>query len=418
VDVESEIRKRIQERGRITFAEFMELALFWPRGGYYTNPDNIGPRGDFYTAPSAHPTFGALLCVQVFQMWRLLDCPPTFWLVEMGAGDGLLCHDLVSYSVHLPQGFQDALRYLCLDRRVALLEDRRRVERLAAHGIPLRRIEGCFFSNELVDSFLVHRVTMTNGALKEVYLTLKDGKLVEVLDSPSTPALEERLASLGVSLTEGFSAEINLAMGPWMEETSSALKRGFLLTIDYGHPATELYSQRRRRGTLTCFHRHAQTDNPYVRIGRQDITAQVDFTSLIEEGRRRGLEPLGFNTQREFLHNLGLRELMARLPAMGLNQREVEANRLGMLDIVRPGGMGEFKVLAQGKGVGTPPLWGFGPAAAGAQHAAPLLEAVLEGLPVPLLTPRHMPLLEGRYPHLASFDLERLWPEQDHKFAR
>ena len=102
MDVESEIWRRIREQGRITFAEFMELALFWPNGGYYSNPDNIGPKGDFYTSPSAHPAFGALVCVQVFQMWQLLDCPPTFWLVEMGAGGGLLCHDLVEYSAYLP----------------------------------------------------------------------------------------------------------------------------------------------------------------------------------------------------------------------------------------------------------------------------------------------------------------------------
>ena len=409
MDVESEIWRRIREQGRITFAEFMELALFWPNGGYYSNPDNIGPKGDFYTSPSAHPAFGALVCVQAFQMWQLLDCPPTFWLVEMGAGGGLLCHDLVEYSAYLPRQFGDSLRYLCLDPLPSPgFEDqlpneaRRKVERLTAQGIPIRGIRGCFLSNELVDSFPVHRVTVQGGALKEIYLTLEDGRLVEVLDSPSTPALEERLDSLGLSLPEGFSAEINLAMGPWMEEVSSALERGFLLTIDYGHPATELYSHHRRRGTLTCFYRHTQTDNPYLRVGRQDITAQVDFTSFLEGGRGYGLEPLGFTTQREFLQNLGLRQFMAHLQTTHLRQQELEANRVGMLDIIRPGGMGEFKVLAQGKDVGRPSLWGFGP--------SPELEATLKDLPIPRLTQRHMPLLEGRYPHLA-FEWEELWPK-------
>ena len=406
--VELEIRRRIGERGRITFAEFMELALFWPKGGYYTVPDNVGPKGDFYTAPSAHPSFGALICVQALQMWRLLECPATFWLVEMGGGAGILCHDVVEYSAHLPQEFRDSLRYLCLDRVPSPgVEDqlpgaaRSRVDRLAAQGVPLHGIEGCFLSNELVDSFPVHRVMVKEGVLKEIYLTLEDGKLVEVLDSASTSALEERLDSLNVSLPEGFSAEINLAMCPWLAEVSSALERGFHLTIDYGRPATELYSQRRRRGTLTCFYRHTQTDSPYLRIGSQDITAQVDFTSFIEEGRGCGLEPLGFSTQRQFLQNLGLPQFMRRLMATGLKQREIEANRLGMLDIVRPGGMGEFKVLAQGKGVGSPVLWGFGPSQE--------LETQLEGLAVPSLTPRHMPLLEGRYPNQVP-EWEELWP--------
>ena len=408
--MESEIRDRIRERGRITFAEFMDLALFSPRGGYYLSPGNVGPAGDFYTAPSAHPAFGALLCVQVFQMWSLLDCPPTFWLVEMGAGGGLLCRDLVAYSAHMPQGFADSLRYLCLDPlRSRGVESglpgdpRGKVERLTARGVPLGGIRGCFLSNELVDSFPVHRVQVQGGALKEIYVTLRDGKLAEALDTPSTPALEERLDRLGLSLPEGFTAELNLAMGPWIEEVSSALERGFLLTVDYGHPAAELYSQRRRRGTLTCFFRHTQTDDPYRRIGQQDITAQVDFSSLIEAGKCHGLEFLGLNTQRQFLQDLGMGEFMRRLPGMGLDQPEAQANRMAMLDIIRPGGMGDFKVLAQGKRVGAPSLWGFGP--------SPELESTLKGLPVPLATKDHTPLLEGRYPHLAFEEMSWL---QDH----
>ena len=408
VDVELEIRKRIRERDKITFAEFMSLALFWPQGGYYSRPDRIGPAGDFYTAPTAHPAFGALLCLQMYQMWRLLDCPPSFWLVEMGAGAGVLCHDLAVYSSHLPRAFRDSLRYLCLDRlhlpgveRELPSEARAKVGRLAAESIPLRGITGCFISNELVDSFPVHRVAMKDGALMEIYLTLKDDQWVEMLGCPSTPALKRRLDSLGVSLPEGFTTEINLAIAQWIEGVSSALERGFLLTIDYGHPAKELYSDRRNRGTLTCFYRHLQTDNPYQRIGRQDMTAQVDFTSLVEVGRSYGLEPLGLDYQADFFQNLGLGRFKVRLGATGLKQREVEANRLGMLELTRPGGMGDFRVVAQGKGVGNPSLWGYAP------DAEP--EAMLEGLPVPLLTPHHMPLLEGRYPHLA-FDWEGLLP--------
>ena len=408
MDAELEIRRRIQEREKITFAEFMEIALFWPRGGYYSSLGTVGTEGDFYTAPSAHSAFAALLSVQLFQMWRLLDSPSTFWLVEMGAGDGLLCYDLIEYSVHLPRGFQESLRYLCLDRLpLSGVEEHlptdgaKLVDRLASQALPLHGIRGCFLSNELLDSFPVHRVTIENGALKEVYLAMEDGKLAEVLDSPSTPALHERLENLGLSLPEGFSTEINLAMEPWVKEVSSALERGFLLTVDYGHIARELYSHSRSRGTLTCYYRHSQTSSPYQRIGRQDISAQVDFTSLAEMGTRSGLELLGFNTQREFLHNLGIQRFIEWLPRMGLKQREVEANRLGMLDIVRSGGMGEFKVLVQGKGVGRPSLWG--------SERSLELDAILEKLPVPLLGSRHTPLLEGRYPHL-THEWEGLWP--------
>ena len=405
---ELEIRRRIRELGRITFAEFMEVALFWPTGGYYSHPGNIGPGGDYYTAPGTHPSFGALLCLQVFQMWRLLGCPSTFWLVEMGAGGGHLCHDLMAYSAHLPRPFQDSLEYLCLDRLPSPgveerlpAEARRKENRLAAQGIPLRGITGCFLSNELVDCFPVHRVVVQGGTLKEIYLTLKDGNLVEELDTPSTSALEQRLVSLDLSLPKGCRAEINLGIDPWMDEVSRALTQGFLLTVDYGHPAEELYSHRRRQGTLSCFYRHFRTDNPYIRIGTQDLTANVDFSTLMGVGRACGLEPLGFATQRKFLHNLGMGRFMTRLHTAGLGQRELEANRMGLLEIVRRGGMGEFMVLAQGKGVGTPALWGF--------EKSPEVEAMVNGGPLPLLTPLHMPLLEGRYPHMA-FDWEELLP--------
>ncbi len=408
MDVEQEIHRRIVEQGRITFAEFMDLALFWPDGGYYSRPDNIGSQGDFYTSPGAHPAFGALLCLQVYQMWRIMGSPSNFYLVEMGAGSGLLCHDLLSYSAHFPGGFRDSLQYLCLDRSPsqgaeALLPVGTKgiVERLATRNVPLRRVKGCFLSNELVDSMPVHRVAVQDGALKEVYLALEDGHLAEVLDSPSTPALEERLDALDLSLPEGFSAEINLSLRPWLEEVSSALEQGFLLTIDYGHPAPELYSASRRRGTLTCFYRHTQTDSPYMRIGRQDITAQVDFTSLIDVGRRLGLETQGLTTQGEFLQNLGIGHFISRLPSAGLSQRQVMANRMGMLDIIRPGGIGDFKVLVQGKRVDSPHIWGLGSTTGEVGKPTEELDAMLRELPIPLLTPHHVPLLEGRYPHLA-----------------
>ena len=288
---EQEITSRIRRYGRITFAEFMELALFWPNGGYYSDPDNIGPMGDFYTAPSAHPAFGALLCVQVYQMWRLLDSPATFWVVEMGGGSGLLCRDLAGYAPHLPHGFADSLRYLCLERLVSHgieghlpAESRTRVQRLAADAVPLQGITGCFLSNELLDSFPVHRVVARDGSLKEIYVTVEDGRLKEVLDSPSTAALEERLQRLGMSLQEGNTAEINLAIQPWLEQVSSAMERGFIITIDYGHLAPEIYSHRRRRGTLACFHKHTETNDPYRHIGKQDMTAHVDFYDL-DRGR-------------------------------------------------------------------------------------------------------------------------------------
>jgi len=415
MSAEAEIRHRIQQRGSITFAEFMEVALFWPDGGYYTGSERVGASGDFYTSPLAHPAFGALLAVQLFQIWQLMGRPAPFTVVEMGAGNGLLCHDLLSYSSNLPAGFSQSLRYICLDRRAAsgiekevshVGANRESPRHIAAVGIPLRGIRGCFLSNELLDAFPVHQVTLQNGRLQEVYVTLHGEELVQTLGEPSTRELEARLTGLGIALAEGQTAEINLGLPAWAEEVSAALGAGFVLTIDYGRPAAELYSLQRYRGTLTTFYRHTQTDTPLRRIGSQDITAQVDFTSVVNAGRQVGLEPLGFTRQRQFLSNLGLEHFQRRLPRLELSPQKLQASRAGMLDLVRPGGLGDFKVLAQGKNVGQPTLWGFAPSAEVASMASEL--------PVPLLTAQHLSLVSGRYPHTElEFELEDRWAFSD-----
>ena len=397
---EGEIRRRIRERGPITFAQFMELALYWPHGGYYRGAVPTGADGDFYSSPGSHPAFGALLATQLYQMWRLLGHPSPFWVVDAGAGGGLLCHDLVSYARRLPDGFQRCLRYVCADLRAVPAVEAQLpggllagVDRVAAHGLPLRGLQGCILSNELLDSFPVHRVEVRGGRLREVYVALEGESYREELGEPSTAALEKRLKGLSLRLPEGYSTEINLAMEPWLQGAAHALQMGYVLTIDYGRKASELYSVDRSRGTLTCFYRHSQTDNPYVHVGKQDITAQVDFSTLVDVGEDQGLKPMGYLPQGQFLTNLGMKQMAARLLSMGLGQQERDANRMGMLDLIHPGGLGGFKVLVQGRNAPVTPLWG----AEGGEE----LEGLLEGLSVPLLTSHHVPLLKGRYPHLA-----------------
>ncbi len=407
---EAEIRRRIREQGPITFAQFMGLALFWPQGGYYLSRDPIGADGDYYTSPLVHPAFGALLAVQLCQMWELLERPAPFTVAELGAGAGQLALDIMDYSRHLPGEFGQSLRYLCLDRRVDAGVDTSpsgdqapTAHRITAAGVPLRGLRGCILSNELLDAFPVHQVAQRQGRLQEVFVTLEGDALATTLGEPSTPKLAERLQEVGVALAEGQTAEINLALEAWTQEVSPALDAGFVLTIDYGHLATELYSPvRRPRGALVTYHRHLQTDAPLRNIGGQDITAQVDFTALVSAGRRAGLAPLGFTAQRHFLDRLGMGRFQRGLAALDLPHRELEANRAALVELARPGGLGDFKVLAQGKNVGQPDLWGFAPGDQG--------EALLDGLPVPLLTKRHLRLLEGRYPPgEAEVALEGLW---------
>ena len=403
--VESRVHRAIQRDGAITFARYMEMALYSPAGGYYTSREGVGASGDFYTSPSAHPLFGALIALQLEQMWDLLGRPAIFWAVEAGAGSGLLARTVLDYAHRLGADFADALRYAALDLRPAPNDDSG-VRAVTARGLPLRGVVGCILSNELVDAFPVHRFQVEAGRVREVYVTLRDGALAETLDEPSTPRLAERLPD---TLPDGFRGEVNLDLEGWTDAVAGALERGFVLTVDYGDAASGVYAAPRAAGTLRCAYRHVPIDDPYARIGEQDITAHVDFTALADAGERRGLATLGYTTQAAFLENLGalsfLRALTACSRGDGMSQREYLANRMGMLELLRAEGLGGFKVLAQGVGVGAPSLQGFHPHDAWRRR----LERNMARWPVPLAADQHVPLLEGRYPH-ASFDAEALWP--------
>ena len=395
---EREIRRRISERGCITFREFMDVALYWPDGGYYASRAARNTQSDYYTAPSAHPAFGALLAIQAYQMWQIMGCPRPFWIVEVGAGAGQLCHDVVSFSHLLPSPFAEAIRTLCVD----VIRERgveaelppaiaARTNRVASRDIPVRNITGVILCNELLDAFPVHRVTLCDGEIRELHVTAEGDSLVERAGRPSTPDLELRLQRVGVALSEGWQAEINLELERWMGQVAAALDRGFLVVIDYGRPAGELYSAERPRGTLTTFRGHVQTDDPFHHVGQQDMTAQVDFTALIQAGEENALQTGGCISQGEFLGNLGLDCWLRGIAMKGMPQAEADANRMGMRQLVRPGGMGEFKVLIQSKGVEYESLWGLG-GRAGAT-------ALASTLPSPRLTSHHMKLMQARYPN-------------------
>jgi SAM-dependent MidA family methyltransferase len=145
----------------------------------------------------------------------------------------------------------------------------------------------------LIDNFPVHRFAIQGGRVMEVFVTLEGETFTEVLDEPSSPRLAERLTSLGMSLPEGYRGEVNLAMEDWTGQLAHALDRGFILTIDYGQQAPDLYSLQNHQGTLVCYHRHVVSRDPYHHIGHQDITCQVDFTSLMRLGDRHGLATVG-----------------------------------------------------------------------------------------------------------------------------
>ena len=346
----------IRRDGRITFARFMEACLYSPRGGFYSSRSD-GVSAHFGTSSTSHPVFGALIARQLEQMWQLLGEPPAFHVVEVGSGDGALARAIADAGRGMDAGFARALYYVGVDYQPGLPPSPggavAAIQRVRTAGLgAFRNIVGCILCNELIDNFPVHRFAIEDGRVREIYVTTSGDSFVEILDEPSTPRLEARLAGLGLSLPEGYRGEVNLAVEDWVGQVCRALERGFVLTIDYGELARELYSPENAQGTLVCFNRHAIGSDPYRDLGEQDITCQADFTSLMDLGERHGLDTVGYTRQRQFLANLGFQELLDTPDPPGLSAARAELNRMAMLTLVDPDEYGDFKVLAQAKGMG------------------------------------------------------------------
>ena len=225
---------------------------------------------------------------------------------------------------------------------------------------PEDSVEGCFLSNELVDAFPVHRAYVEEGKLREVYIGESGGTLAEELGETSTPALAAYFDRLRLLPGEGCYAEVNLAAPEWIAGVGRSLRRGFMLTFDYGYPAAELYAPWRRDGTLLCFYRHNPSHHPYARLGRQDITAHVDFTALEMAGREAGLETLTLTTQARFLAALGIGEGVGRVAQESSQAlEEYYARRRAVSELLDPGGLGRIRLLVQSRGVGPCDLLGL-----------------------------------------------------------
>ncbi|MCL0043929.1 SAM-dependent methyltransferase [Dehalococcoidia bacterium] len=406
--LEETIADRIAVAGPITFAEFMELALYWPDGGYYQHRRPRTGFDDYFTAPKAHPVFGALLALQLEEMWLLLGRPQTFVVIEAGAGSGQLAWDVTRYINYLDPSFKHALRYVMLEKTAALgpMVKTSPFHGVLTDGVPFKHVTGCVLSNELLDALPVHRFVVREDCLREIYVTYKEGRFMEIEDEPSMPGIIAHLTEEGVALGEGQRIEVCLQLGTWIEQVASALKCGFVLTIDYGHLAHELYSPMRFHGTLRCYYKHTLSTDPYVRIGQQDMTSHVDFTALSRFGVKCGLlnEPL--KTQGYFLHSLGLHSFQQRLVKANLGQRERDANRMAMLELARPGGMGDFKVLLQSKNVDINALTGV-------YGSSDHWDERLDELPLPLRDNDNLPLMEAKYPHTQQ-DWTIDWPDGGH----
>jgi SAM-dependent MidA family methyltransferase len=366
------ILSQIEKRGSLPFSQFMAWCLYHPEYGYYQSKETrVGKEGDYYTSPSVSPLFGHLIAKQLFQMAEILG-GENFDVVEMGGGRGFLCEDIIDWAKKNSPAFYRQLRYHLIETSAPFLREQR--ERLSEKeregrvfwidpemfGEGKVQIQGCFLSNELVDAFPVHRVILDQGNLKEIYVTQRNGQFEQQWGELSDPRIASYFRSMDITLQEGQKAEVNLLALEWMERVARCLERGFVLTIDYGCLSEELYAPNRREGTLLCYFQHQTSENSYERLGEQDMTSHVNFTSLIRKGEEVGLRFTGLVPQYRFLIGLGILEEMETL-GKELPELDGLKLRLSLKNLIEPEmGMGEvFKVLVQHKGLDQPRLDGL-----------------------------------------------------------
>jgi SAM-dependent MidA family methyltransferase len=370
----AQIRSEIERDGPMTFARFMELALYDPDRGYYTRPaapaGGPGRQADFLTAPESHPIFGEAIARHLESAWDALRRPDRFVVREHGAGTGALAAGLLGGLRRSGSPLAAAIRYQPIDASPARTGALR--ERLAGLGLEAalepsseQPEAGAILANELLDALPVHRVEGgSGGELLERFVQVSgDGGFEEHATEPSTTALEARLAAEDIRLEPGQVAEVCLAIDEWVAGAVKPLARGVLLMIDYGHAAANLYEPA-RGSTLRAYHRHRVHADPFVAIGRQDLTAHVDLTAVERAATAAGLEPLGRTTQARFLADLGAGELLVARqsdPDTSLaSYLEAKSALVRMLD---PRATGGFAVLGFARGMPSGvPLRGFGPA--------------------------------------------------------
>ncbi len=391
--LEESIREEITRAGPITFARFMELALYHPQLGYYAGSgvgrEPVGWGGDFFTSGDVSPLWGWAIARQLHQFWQALGEPSRFTVIEPGAGRGLLAASVWRYALALDERWAAALRYTLVDRAapdspLRAAREARLADELAAIPAPPDAVRwaddlaqaasdgpitGCILSNELVDALPTHRVEAQAGRLAEVYVALEPGsvRLIERLDTPSSARVADYLDRYAIpwrDYPDGWRAEVCLAAEDWMGEVAATLGQGYALTLDYGASARRLYTRDRHRGTLMVYTRHQLGERPLALPGQQDLTAHVNFSALARVGATSGLRVARYTTQAALLTSLGVREqaeeLATRLFPFADSERHSDrgqadylrraALRNAVATLVNPHGLGGFRVLIQRRG--------------------------------------------------------------------
>jgi len=357
LSLQQRLRDQIRRKGPLTFHDWMQAALYDKDEGYYcrSNRKRWGREGDYRTSPERSALFGATFARYFHKLFRDAGAPERFVIVEVGGGEGQFAASVLEVLEQQFAEFYERLIYvfdeigedsrLTAQTRLEPFNDRVAFTRL----LDLEPIEsGVVFSNELLDALPTHRVTLRNGELQEHFVTAKGEKEFEWLTAtPSTPRLATYLQETGIQLIENQVAEVNLDVEDWLRLAAGKLNSGYLICIDYGAEARDLYNPTLRPdGTLRAFEQHRFAQNVLANPGGQDITATVDWTNVKRVCANLGFETLSFMKQNQFLLQAGLLDVMEERVLMMRDESEKLILRTGAREMILPQGLAEsFEVL-------------------------------------------------------------------------
>jgi SAM-dependent MidA family methyltransferase len=329
----------------------MELALYHPTLGFYQKEGKkIGKWGHFSTSSSISPLFARLLAGKLVDLAEKYNLKP-LQVVEFGGGTGVLAREVVDYlktNASFSYLMVETSPWLRKEQQQLLAGYDRVVKWRDISSLTSRSVLGLMLQNEVIDAFPVHRLVLTGDGFKEVYVDYQRGEFSEVLVQVSDDSLKSYLDKYVTKLRVGQQIEVNLKALSWLENLAAILRRGAIITIDYGDLARDLYSASRLTGTLVGYYRHQLQTNPYKHIGDQDLTAHLNFTALIKRGEELGLKTCYFGTQADFLLSHGLLEKLEEISQSDMPEAEKRQLLLSAKTLILPQGMGErFKVLIQ-----------------------------------------------------------------------
>lgn len=360
------IKNKIRQEKSISFRDFMDMALYYPELGYYTsNKSKIGGKGDFFTASELDEAFGALIAKQFAEIFNKLNSK-NFKIVEIGAGKGYLAYDILNNLKKYYSDVYNNCEYIFIEKSQYHIEIQKQILKKFENTKWIQdivdfedeSIEGVIFSNELFDAFPVYLIRKKNNQLYEIYLGLDEEENILEIEKPAKKEILDYLKELNINILEGMTTEINLDAKNYIQKMGKKLKKGYVITIDYGYPSRELYKYYRMKGTLLCYYKHRYSENYWEHVGYQDITSHVNFSALKHFGEKAGLKTVGFTDQAHFLTGLGLMDIFVKLQEQGDFKSYERLNRLKTL--VLPKGMGEkFKVLVQVKNIKEPKIKGL-----------------------------------------------------------